>query len=147
MTIHEIEQRFYPFSATGWIEPLNDPIGIEAASRAAKRTVRSTGQEQDVEQEDEVGFLQDKLDRLVDIVSWPADFCQSVMLPMYRKKRTDTKQRVTQLLYGDAPFACKLRVTGINILVFCSFVFLFLEVVNLAFLPASFDNEVAIVGV
>jgi hypothetical protein len=131
---------------TGWIEPLNDPLGIEAASRAAKRTVRSTGQDQDIEQEDEAGYLQDQLDRLIDLISWPADFCQSTMLPWYRKKRANAKQQVTHLVYGYAPFACKLRVTGINILVFCSFVFLFLEVINLAFLPANFDNEVAIVG-
>ena len=125
---------------------MSDPVGIEAASRAAKRTVRSAAHDEPLEEEDEPGYLQ-CFDFLLDLLSWPTDFMQSTLLPWYRKQRSNAKQQVTHLLYGDAPFACKVRVTGINFLVFCSIVFMFLEVINLAFLPAKYDNAVAIVGV
>ena len=127
------------------MEPLNDPAGIEAATRAASKTVRST-QDKPIEAIDESGYIQDILDCLLDALSWPADFAQSTLIPWYQNERENAKQYVTSILYGDSPFACKLRITGINILVFCSVIFLFLEVINLAFLPASLDHEVATVG-
>ena len=125
---------------------MRDPAGIEAATRAAKRTVRSA-QSLPVEEMEEAGLLKDVWGNLMDTVSWPAHFTQSKLLPWYSRQRAKTKQSVSHLLYGDAPFACKVRVTGINFLVFCSFAFLFLEVVNLGFLPATYDREVAIFGV
>ena len=82
----------------------------------------------------------------MDILSWPSDFVVSTLLPFYRRLRLATKMLLTQLLLGEAPFSCKIRVTGINLLVLCSLAFLFLEVINLAFLPADFDDEMAIVG-
>lgn len=121
-------------------------MAIEAAAQAASRTMRSA-QDTPMEEEDENGYFQDFVDCLVDSMSWPADFAQSTLIPWYRKQRGNAKQHVTSVLYGDTPFSCKIRVTGINILVFCSLVFLFLEVINLAFLPASVDHEVACVGV
>jgi hypothetical protein len=127
------------------MEPLNDPEGIEAASRAAKKTVRST-QDKPMEEEEESGYFQNAVECFMDTIAWPAEFFRSTMLPWYHMQRLNAKLQVTKLLYGDAPFACKVRVTGINLLVFCSFVFLLLEVVNLAFFPATFDKEVAIVG-
>lgn len=130
----------------GWIEPLNDPVGIETASRAARLTLRSA-QDKPMEDLEETGYLQDVWDCLMDVVAWPADFSRSTLLPWYRNQRANAKQRVTELLYGDSPFACRVRITGINFLVFCSFCFLLLEVVNLAFLPASYDREFSIVGV
>lgn len=132
--------------SSGWIEPLNDPAGVEAATRAARLTVRSA-QDKPIEQLEENGYLQDAWDLLLDVVSWPADFSRMILLPWYRRQRTNAKQRVTGLLFGDDPFACKLHVTGINLLVLCSFMFLFMEDVNLAFLPPSYDHDVSIVGV
>ena len=127
------------------MEPLNDPVAIEASSLAATKTVRST-QDKPIEEEDESGYFQDFVDCLVDSLSWPADFAQSTLIPWYRKQRENAKQHVINVLYGDTPFSCTIRVTGINVLVFCSLIFLFLEVINLAFLPASADYEVAFVG-
>jgi hypothetical protein len=127
------------------MEPVNDPVAIEAAAQAAALTLRSA-QDKPIEEEDENGYFQDFVDCLVDSMSWPADFAQSTLIPWYRKQRETTKQDVTSILYGDTPFSCKIRVTGINILVLCSLLFLFLEVANLAFLPASVDHEVAVVG-
>ena len=131
---------------SGWMEPLSDPYGIDAASRAAKLTIRSSN-DNDVEEEEEAGYFQNLMDNMIFIASWPAHFFNASLLPWYRHQRVRAKQRVTQLLYGESPFSCKVRVTGINLLVFCSFVFLFLEVINLGFLPGTVDDEMAIFGV
>lgn len=128
---------------SGWMEPLKDPFGIEAASRAAKRTVRSTQDKPD-EGLDEAGIFHACMDMAIDILSWPHDFFVSILLPFYKRLRGALKRLVTQLLYGDAPFSCKLRITGINMLVLCSMAFLFLEVITLGFLPADVDDQVAI---
>ena len=127
------------------MEPLNNPDGIEAASLAARRTVRSS-QDKPIEEEEDTGFIHEVVDVLVDALAWPADFVRTTLLPWYRNQRINAKKTVTNLLYGDSPFACKVRVTGINILVSCSFIFLFLEVVNLGFLAGHFDKEIAILG-
>lgn len=125
---------------------MRDPVGIEAATRAGKRTVRSA-QSLPVEEMEETGLLKDVWGNVIDTLSWPAHFTRSKLLPWYSRQRANAKRNVTHLLYGDAPFACKVRVTGINFLAFCSFTFLFLEVVNLGFLPATYDREVSILGV
>ncbi|KAG7349730.1 adenylate cyclase family protein [Nitzschia inconspicua] len=130
---------------SGWIEPLTDPEGIAAAFMAARKTVRST-QDKPEEVMEETGLFQGCMDTCLDILSWPSDFVASTLLPFYRRLRLATKLLVTQLLLGEAPFSCKIRITGINVLVLCSIIFLFLEVIKLAFLPAEFDDEIAIVG-
>jgi hypothetical protein len=129
----------------GWMEPIKDPVGIEAATRAAARTHRST-QDKPIEKEEERGYVTIVTDSFMDAVAWPADFATNVLAPFYRRSRAHAKRSVTKLLYGNAPFACKLRVTGINILVGCSLIFLFLEVISLAFFPARWHREVVIVG-
>eukprot|EP00934_Nitzschia_sp_Nitz4_P008652 Nitzschia sp. Nitz4//scaffold11_size288233//230845//235511//NITZ4_000808-RA/size288233-snap-gene-0.61-mRNA-1//-1//CDS//3329534176//8642//frame0 len=131
---------------SGWIEPLQDPVGIEAASRAATRTVRSA-QEKPPEEMEEVGYLRGVFDCFFDILSWPAEFGRSTLHPWYRRLRTNAKYVVSQFVYGEAPFACQLQFTGINFLVLCSFAFVFLETFSLAFLPADYDRSVAKVGV
>jgi hypothetical protein len=130
---------------SGWMEPLTDPYAIDAASRAAKKTVRST-QDKPEDVLEETGFFHDCMDMFVDILSWPHDFFVSTLLPFYIRLRSGLKRIVTLLLHGDAPFSCKLRVTGINLLVLCSMAFLFLEVINIAFLPADLDDIMAIIG-
>ena len=130
---------------TGWMEPLSDPRGIEVASRAARKTLRST-QDKPEELVETTGIFQDIKYLLMDILAWPREFIVKTLLPFYRRLRGGAKIIITQLLWGESPFSCRLRLTGINILVLCSATFLFLEVINLAFLPADLDDEMAIVG-
>lgn len=130
---------------SGWMEPLTDPYAIEAASRAAKKTVRST-QDKAEEVLEETGVFHECMDMFVGVLSWPHHFFVSTLFPFYKRLRSALKRMVTLSLNGDAPFSCKLRVTGINLLVSCSMAFLFLEVINVAFLPADMDSEMAIIG-
>ena len=96
---------------------------------------------------EDIGLLLNVRDLLLGLVSWPADFVRLTLFPWYQHQRENAKRVVTQLLYGDAPFACRVRITGINFLVFCSTTFLFLEVVKLGFLPVQYDKQCSIVGV
>jgi hypothetical protein len=133
------------FYFTGWMEPIKDPVGIEAAARAASRTVRST-QDKPIEESFETGYLQDLLEFFTDTVSWPKHFVRTKLYPWYQLQRDSLKRTMTMILFGQSPFACRIQITGVNLLVLCSIVYLFLEVINLAFLPASADQTVAIVG-
>lgn len=129
---------------SGWMEPLTDPAGQEAARRAAKKTIRSQSND-NIELADDGGYMQDLLGRITDAILYPAFYVTNTLFPGYRKLRVTAKVRVSQLLYGDSPFACRVRVTGINLLVLCSLIFLFLEVANLAFMPPHFDKTVSLV--
>jgi hypothetical protein len=130
---------------SGWMEPLTNLEGIEAAARAAKKTFRSVSNDQD-ELMDESGYFQDVIGFLYDFALWPVYFVHNSILPGYRKIRSRAKLRVAQMIYGDSPFACRIQINGIHFLVLCSIIFLFLEVANLAFFPATYNTEVSIVG-
>jgi len=132
------------FSETGWMEPLNDPAGIEAATRAAKLTLKSA-QDKPIYTKEESGYLHGARDFFFDFVSWPTNFSRSTILPWYQPQRSNLKQTMTRLLHGDSPFACRVRITGVNFLVFCSTAFVFLEVIYLGFLPAKYDKQFSIV--
>jgi hypothetical protein len=149
-TVHRydtgIDQRANP----GWMEPISDPIAISAALNATKYGTqnknninpspligdgREVGDDDDDDDDDDDGWLI-KLQ-----IYWTL-----TIRPFHQRLRIATKIILTELLHGKRPFSCKIRVTGINLLVLCSIIFLFLEVVNLAWLSPSYDDEVAIVG-
>jgi hypothetical protein len=144
-TVERADTGTHQRADSGWMEPINDPAGIHSAMQAAKKTVRST-QDKPEEVQEETGFLQSCMDTCMSIISWPSNFLMTTVLPFYHRLRLATKILVSNFLLGDAPFSCKVRVTGINLLVLCSIAFLFLEVINLGFLPASLDDEMAIIG-
>lgn len=125
-----------------WMEPLTDYHGIEAATRAAHETGRSTNARPASTREKGgvASFLDATLLR-------PVKFVKNSVVPWYQAKRVDAKEKVRHMLWGDAPFYCKFRITGVNILVLCSFVYMFIEVTALAFFPAHWDYGVAVVGV
>lgn len=123
--------------------PLKNPIGIEAARRAAEVTRQS--EQEKAEQEQENDGFGTVLQLVLLLFALPFRFVMK-LFPWYRRLRAYAKVQVTQLLYGDSRYACRFRLTGINILVLCSFTFLFIENVRLAFLPVSWDMAAAIVA-
>ena len=50
------------------------------------------------------------------------------------------KKQVKRVLLGMRPFSCTIQLSSINILVVCSFIFLFGDQTVLAFLPSSADH-------
>ena len=96
---------------------------------------------------EEIGYFLGARGLLLGFVSWPADFVRSKLFPWYQHQRANAKRVATLLVYGESPFACRVRITGINFLVVCSTTFLFLELVKLGFLPVQYDKQCSIVGV
>lgn len=129
----------------GWMEPLRDPDGIEAARRAAEETGRAMKEKADqVKTAETCGQI--ALNIALVIFALPLRFAMK-LIPWYRRSRAFAKVQITHLLHGDSAYACRFRLTGINVLVICSFIFLFIENVKLAFIPARWDHEIAIIGV
>lgn len=122
------------------MEQVKSPAAVDAATRAARQTSRSEFEKETSEKEDKPSWIAAGL-------SWPVDFAKNTVVPLIRKGRLTAKEQIAFILYGSSPYSCKIRATGINLLVLCSFVYLFLEVIALAFLPASADFAVAIITV
>ena len=120
------------------MEPLTDYHGIEAATRAAQETGRSaTDRPPSARETHGIRALSVK----------PINFVRETVVPWCYAAREATKERVRQVIWGDEPFYCTVRITTVNLLVACSFVFMFIEVTSLAFFPAGWDYGVAVVGV
>jgi class 3 adenylate cyclase len=130
----ETEQR----AEAAWMEPILDEDAMQAALMAARRTKSSL--EGNVRGH-EGGFGGKVFQTLAN--SW--DIATQWMRSWYITNRLRAKVLVTKILQGDSGFAFKIRLTGINFFVLCSFIFLFLDVVALAFLSAETDYAVAVI--
>jgi len=126
------------------MEPLRNPAGIEAARRAAEKTGRAMKEQAD-DVKDTDGFGQVALNVVLVIFALPLRFAMK-LIPWYKRSRAHAKVQVTHLLYGESSYACRFRLTGINVLVMCSFIFLFFENVKLAFFPARWDHAMSAIG-
>jgi hypothetical protein len=128
-TVERADTGTYQRADPGWMEPL-PPIAEnwEAARRAANRTSRSQS-----------AFQEDAAKPKSTIFSTPWRFLQNTLLPWYRRTRAATKIVAENIVMGKPGCACRVHVTCINILVTCSFVYLFIETFTIAFLPASMD--------
>jgi hypothetical protein len=76
----------------------------------------------------------------------PVNFVKDPVVPWYQEKRAKAKEQVRHILWGDAPYFCRIRITGVNVLVCCSFIYMFIEVTALAFFPARWDYGVTVVA-
>jgi len=133
-----VEQRAY----TAWMEPITSPIAVESATRAALQTGSSEAKNEDSEKEDKVSIFH----RLSVVLAWPVHFANETAIPLFRLARAKAKTEIALILFGSNPYSCKIRATGINLLVLCSFIYLFLDVITLAFFPPEADPYVAVIG-
>jgi len=129
------EQRADP----GWMEPIHGEGALEAAFNAALRTERSEAQSpgQTAEQAGACNCL-------VDAVSWPMNFARKRLVPCYRSSRAATKELLEHMLRGSKGYACRFKLSFVNALVLCSFIYLLIEPFTVAFLPASLDFGAAV---
>jgi hypothetical protein len=123
-----------------WMELcLGGLAGLEAAEEAAKRTGRDVAgvTEQPQTVQDEVSAW------VVDAVVSLIRFVVMVMIPWCIYLWNRIKLFLTRLLTGDKGFGCRIRLTCVNVLVLCSFIYLLIEPFTFAFLPASLDHASA----
>lgn len=132
----ETEQRADP----GFMEPIRQDA-IEIAMAAARRSKRSLGEKTGPEIVD-----QNVLQKVSSNIQSYCLMVTNTVVPFYRNTRNTAKVYVRKLLYGDPGYSCNLHFSGINFLVLCSLIFLFIDAIQYAFLPASFDRGAAIIG-
>lgn len=124
-----------------WMELLRNREGQEAALAAAKQTGRLQQRDKEAKESKKSSLLV----WLRNVFMWPGQFAKTSLIPFYQKGRKASKEQISHMLYGDSPFACNFRVTGVNLLVLCSTWYLFVEVIRHAFLPASWDYSLTVV--
>jgi len=136
------EQRADP----GYMEPIRDEAALEVALRAAERTERA--HEAKLLHGEEDDGPKSLWQRGSDACSmfWMRAVLQRVV-PFYTKSRNSAKTFVAHMMHGDHGFAINFRCSSINLLVLCSLIFLFLDVVTLTFFSDEWDRPAAIVGI
>lgn len=125
------EQRADP----GWMEPIRDPRAIESAMRAAQRTLR-----------EKYAPKADKSGRLLWLATSPMRLFTLKVLPFYTQAKKSTKRLMENIMHGKNGYELRFRCTAINLLVLCSLIYLFIDVVALAFLPPETDLAVSVVA-
>ncbi|GAX12010.1 hypothetical protein FisN_8Lh104 [Fistulifera solaris] len=119
----------------GWMEPIKDPRAIERALRAARRTPRS----QDAPKAETPGLW-------FWLAVSPLHFLTTKALPFYKHTKRSTKRLVESIVHGKDGYELRFRCTAINFLVLCSLIYLFVDVVALAFLSTETDFAVSAVA-
>lgn len=127
----ESQQRADP----GWMEPIKDPRAIESALRAARRTPRS----QDAPKAETPGLW-------FWLAVSPLRFLTTKAIPFYQHTKRSTKRLVESIVHGNDGYELRFRCTAINFLVLCSLIYLFIDVVALAFLSTETDYAVSAVA-
>ena len=116
-----------------YMEAIGDEDAVEVALRAAQRTEKETKPSGRVEHERRCS-------------EWYRHWVEELLVPWYRRKRMSAKTFVKHMMNGDHGYAINLSFTSINLLVLCSFIFLFLDVLTISLLSAEWDSASAVVG-
>lgn len=121
----------------GWMEPITDPIGIEAAKTAAKKKVGG----------DTYFHSHGHSDRVcLDSVTNGAKGCLQLVYFGVSLLRKKMKEQASKCLSGRRPYKISFKFTGVNFLVLCSIWYLYIDQVRLAFFPHSADFACAVVS-
>jgi hypothetical protein len=134
----DTEQRADP----SYMEPIRDLDALEAAMRASKRTESSMADQE----KPTTGQLDCCATCIVACTKGIVHILRCV-IPAYINSRNATKTFLKQFIHGEHGFALNLSFTGVNFLVICSLIFLFHDVIALAFLSSDWDRAVGVVGV
>lgn len=120
----------------GWMEPITDPLGIEAAKIAAKKLCN--GASTNVQSHSDSVFLS-------SLEKGTKRCIQGLCLGMSLLQRK-IKDQATKCLNGNRPYKISFKFTGVNFLVLSSIWYLYIDQFRLAFFPHSADFACAIVS-
>jgi hypothetical protein len=115
-----------------WMEPITDPIGIEAAKTAAKKKVDDT-------------YLHNRshTDRLFLRSVTKGTKLVHTGASLLRRKM---KEQALKCLSGRRPYKISFKFTGVNFLVLCTIWYLYIDQVRLAFFSHAADFACAVVS-
>ncbi|KAL7540169.1 hypothetical protein ACHAXR_009941 [Thalassiosira sp. AJA248-18] len=132
-----------------WMEPITNPVGIEAAKAAAQRRKESDDNGVYSRNEGRDGR------RGRGIVKWlrhpcctdaVSNYCTKRIYEYWKKLLRRTKRSTDGCLNGNRPYGISCRFTGVNFFVLCSIWYLYIDQLRLAFMPHSADYGCAVVS-
>lgn len=126
---------------TEWMEPINNPIAIEAAKFAAGKNNTHGSRSISSTHNYPKGHLH-YLRFIFSALSYFLQQCYNCWITWFRK----WKSQADACLNGNKPYSISLRLTGINFLVLCSIWYLYIDQLRLALFPHSADHSLAIVS-
>ena len=132
-TVARADNHAHQRAEAGWMLPLTSEEGIRAAQGAAEINRRTLSEEAQV-----ASPRASRLSRSFELGRYRA-------VTRYRAARLGAKVRLAKLLYGDDPFSCTPRFSGVNFLVLCSAYYMFIDNLRLASFPAEADRSVMVV--
>lgn len=132
-TVARADNHAHQRAEAGWMLPLTSEEGIRAAQGAAEINRRTLSEEAQV-----ASPRASRLSRSFELGRYRA-------VTRYRAARLGAKVRLAKLLYGDDPFSCTPRFSGVNFLVLCSAYYMFIDNLRLASFPAEADWSVMVV--
>lgn len=118
------------------MEPITNPIGIEAAKTAA--TKLCTGTSTHVQSHSDSIFLES--------ISKGANRCTNLMYRGASLLQRKMKEQAAKFLNGSRPYKLSFKFTGVNFLVVCSIWYLYIDQMRLAFFPHDADEACAIIS-
>eukprot|EP00549_Striatella_unipunctata_P021916 CAMPEP_0118717148 /NCGR_PEP_ID=MMETSP0800-20121206/27951_1 /TAXON_ID=210618 ORGANISM="Striatella unipunctata, Strain CCMP2910" /NCGR_SAMPLE_ID=MMETSP0800 /ASSEMBLY_ACC=CAM_ASM_000638 /LENGTH=1321 /DNA_ID=CAMNT_0006623759 /DNA_START=80 /DNA_END=4045 /DNA_ORIENTATION=- len=128
-----------------WMEPLKNHRGEAAAHAAAKQSIAEERKRELLQLNDEPTQKQG----WCSCLAYPFRVVKKSLL-RYRKSlglwSEVYKLEVQRVLYGDQPYGFRVKFTGINFLVWCNFLFMFIDQLTIAFFPPSFDDALRVIS-
>ena len=118
------------------MEPITNQRNIEAAKRAAlKRYTRSINPGTTNVGNRRLNAMKSRLSRQMYQIHERCGWA-----------RRKTQTQLNACLNGNRPYSFTFRFSGVNLLVVCSFWYLFIDQIRLVYAPNSLDDEFAIVS-
>lgn len=118
-----------------WKDPIKKDDKVMAiALRAAKQNLKNRHLREN-EEDLSKRFIPNKSGPFTRISKW---FSRNIGDPWMSLRRT-MKHHVTLMIMGLSPYAIQIRITGVNVLVCCSFLFLFIDQIRLVLYGPQYD--------
>ena len=129
---NDVEQR----ADAGWMEPITDLAGIEAARTAARKKFSGAS-----------SHVQSHSDRrIVESLAYCTMRCINMIRGGTSLIHRKMKEQATKFLNGSRPYKISFKFTGVNFLVVCSIWYLYIDQLRLAFFPHTVDTACAVVS-
>ncbi len=119
------------------MEPITNPIGIEAAKTAATKLFTGTN----------TNNVQSHSDRIfLESISKGTSRCMHLICGGLSLIQRKMKEEAKKFLNGSRPYKLSFKFTGVNFLVVCSIWYLYIDQMRLAFFPHGADQACAIIS-
>ena len=120
-----------------WGEPITSDKGLEAALNAAKQNSKEKAKQ---------NANRSRSQNAAARKSRFENFIETFVVTPFSKFQVAARHQITLFLLGLSPYSLEIRCTGVNLLVCCSFLFMFLDQIRVAFVPPEMDRPIVILN-